>query len=104
MGSNGYGLYRRIVGQDGQERFEVLTQEDGLVNNAVKGIVEDRNGRLWITTQNGLSVYDPHLKTFTNYTQTDGLGSSQFYWNSAVIAPSGTIYLGSEAGLVEVAG
>ncbi len=104
LGSNGYGLYRRIVGQDGQERFEVLTQEDGLVNNAVKGIVEDRNGRLWITTQNGLSVYDPHLKTFTNYTQTDGLASSQFYWNSAVIAPSGTIYLGSEAGLVEVAG
>ena len=87
LGSNGYGLYRRIVGQDGQERFEVLTQEDGLVNNAVKGIVEDRNGRLWITTQNGLSVYDPHLKTFTNYTQTDGFASSQFYWNSAVIAP-----------------
>ena len=104
LGSNGYGLYRRIIDKDGHEHFEVLTQADGLVNNAVKGIVEDRNGRLWITTQNGLSVYDPHLKTFTNYTQADGLASSQFYWNSAVIAPSGTIYLGSEAGLVEVAG
>ena len=104
LGSNGYGLYRRMVDKDGKERFEVLTQADGLVNNAVKGIVEDRNGRLWITTQNGLSVYDPHLKTFTNYTQADGLVSSQFYWNSAVIAPSGTIYLGSEAGVIEVAG
>ena len=104
LGSNGYGLYRRMVDKDGKERFEVLTQADGLVNNAVKGIVEDRNGRLWITTQNGLSVYDPHLKTFTNYTQADGLASSQFYWNSAAIAPSGTIYLGSEAGLVEVTG
>ena len=104
LGSNGYGLYQRIVDKDGKERFEVLTQADGLVNNAVKGIVEDRNGRLWITTQNGLSVYDPRLKTFTNYTQADGLVSSQFYWNSAAIAPSGTIYLGSEAGLVEVTG
>ena len=104
LGSNGYGLYRRMVDKDGKERFEVLTQADGLVNNAVKGIVEDRNGRLWITTQNGLSVYDPHLKTFTNYTQADGLVSSQFYWNSAVIAPSGTIYLGSEAGVIEVTG
>ena len=104
LGSNGYGLYRRMVDKDGKEGFEVLTQADGLVNNAVKGIVEDRNGRLWITTQNGLSVYDPHLKTFTNYTQADGLASSQFYWNSAAIAPSGTIYLGSEAGLVEVTG
>ena len=102
LGSNGYGLYRRSVGKDGQEQFEVLTQADGLVNNAVKGIVEDRNGKLWITTQNGLSVYDPHLRTFTNYSQADGLVSSQFYWNSAVIAQSGVIYLGSEAGLIEV--
>ena len=107
LGSNGYGLYRRKEGEkerSSQETFEVLTQEDGLVNNAVKGIVEDRNGRLWITTQNGLSVYDPHSATFTNYTEADGLVSSQFYWNSAVIAPSGTIYLGSEAGVIEVTG
>ena len=104
LGSNCYGLYHRVVGKDGQETFEVLTQADGLVNNAVKGIVEDQNGKLWITTQNGLSVYDPHLKTFTNYTQTDGLVSSQFYWNSAAIAQSGVIYLGSEAGLIEVTG
>ena len=104
LGSNGYGLYRRVKDQNGQERFEALTQEDGLVNNAVKGLVEDRNGHLWITTQNGLSVYDPNLKTFTNYSQHDGLVSSQFYWNSAVIAESGTIYLGSEAGLIEATG
>lgn len=104
LGSNGYGLYKRVVDPQGAEHFEVLTQEDGLVNNAVKGLVEDRNGRLWITTQNGLSVYDPHLKTFSNYSQHDGLISSQFYWNSAEIAESGTIYLGSEAGLVEVTG
>lgn len=102
LGSNGYGLYHRIVGKEGKETFEILTQEDGLVNNAVKGIVEDQNGKLWITTQNGLSVYDTHLKTFTNYTQADGLASSQFYWNSAVIGKSGMIYLGSEAGLIEV--
>ena len=107
LGSNGYGLYRRRKGvrREGEkETFEVLTQADGLVNNAVKGIVEDHNGRLWITTQNGLSVYDPHSDTFTNYSQADGLASSQFYWNSAVIAPSGTIYLGSEAGVIEVTG
>jgi ligand-binding sensor domain-containing protein/AraC-like DNA-binding protein len=102
LGSNGYGLYHRVIGKDGKESFEVLTQADGLVNNAVKGIVEDQNGKLWITTQNGLSVYDPHLKTFTNYAQADGLVSPQFYWNSAVIAQSGVVYLGSEAGLIEV--
>lgn len=104
LGSNGYGIYRRERTADGKEQFKVLTQEDGLVNNAVKGIVEDQNGRLWITTQNGLSVYDPRLKSFANYSEADGLASSEFYWNSAVIAASGTIYLGSEAGLIEVTG
>ena len=101
LGSNGYGLYKRVV-EDGKERFEVLTQANGLVYNGVKGIVEDRNGRLWITTQNGLSVYDPKLQAFTNYSQYDGLISPHFYWNSAIKDASGTICLGSEAGLIEM--
>ena len=41
LGSNGYGLYKRVVDNDGKERFEVLTQANGLVYNGVKGIVED---------------------------------------------------------------
>ena len=104
LGSNGYGLYRRVLGDDGQEQFEALTQEDGLVYNGVKGIVEDRNGRLWITTQNGLSVYDPQQEAFNNYSQYDGLINPHFYWNSAVKDSSGIIYLGSEGGLIEVLG
>ena len=102
LGSNGYGLYKRVVDDDGTERFEVLTQANGLVYNGVKGIVEDRNGRLWITTQNGLSVYDPKLQAFTNYSQYDGLISPHFYWNSAIKDAAGTICLGSEAGLIEM--
>ena len=104
LGSNGYGLYRRIVDDKGQERFEALRQEDGLVYNGVKGVVEDRNGRLWITTQNGLSVYDPNLGAFTNYSQYDGLINPHFYWNSAIKDASGIICLGSEGGLIEVLG
>ena len=102
VGSNGYGLYRRSIEKSGEERFEALTQEDGLVYNGVKGIVEDHNGQLWITTQNGLSVYDPHEKTFVNYSQHDGLVNPHFYWNSAIKDSSGIIYLGSEGGLIEV--
>jgi len=104
LGSNSYGLYRRDIGKDGQEKFEAFTQEDGLVYNGVKGIVEDRNGRLWITTQNGLSVYDPKQDAFNNYSQHDGLVSPHFYWNSAIMDSSGVIYLGSEAGLIEILG
>ena len=104
IGSNGYGLYKRHYDAEGRERFEALTQEDGLVYNGVKGIVEDQNGRLWITTQNGLSVYDPKQEAFNNYSQHDGLVNPHFYWNSAVRDSSGIIYLGSEGGVIEILG
>ena len=105
LGSNGYGLYRLVkAGKDGRRQFEALTTEDGLVFGGVKGIVEDLNGHLWITTQNGLSVYDPKTRIFSNYFENEGLVNHHFYWNSAVRDNAGIIYLGSEGGLIEVLG
>lgn len=104
LGSDGYGLYRRVVDKGGKERFEVLTTDDGLANNAVKGLVDDNQGRLWITTNNGLSVYDPRQHTFINYGERDGLLCQRFYWNSATKGPDGTIYLGSMRGLTAIRG
>ena len=107
LGSNGYGLYRRREGEKEKRRedvFEALTTEDGLAFGGVKGIVEDVNGRLWVTTQNGLSVYDPKTHVFSNYFESEGLVNHHFYWNSAARDASGVIYLGSEGGLIEVLG
>ena len=107
LGSNGYGLYRLVrdpKGRDKRGHFEALTTEDGLAFGGVKGIVEDQNGRLWVTTQNGLSVYDPKTHVFSNYYEKEGLVNQHFYWNSAIRDDSGIIYLGSEGGLIEVLG
>ena len=105
LGSNGYGLYRLVqIKSDPHGHFEALTTEDGLAFGGVKGIVEDVNGRLWVTTQNGLSVYDPNTHIFSNYFESEGLVNHHFYWNSAACDESGVIYLGSEGGLIEVLG
>jgi len=45
--------------------FDHLTQKDGLSNDSVSGIVQDRRGYLWFGTQNGLCRYDG--KGFINY-------------------------------------
>ena len=103
LGSNGYGLYQCVVDEEtGAETFLNLTTNDGLANNTVYGIVEDRTGRLWITTANGLSVFDPLARTFINYYEKDGLLCQHFYWNSAVTAGNGVLYFGSMNGLTEV--
>lgn len=47
--------------------FDHLTMQDGLVNNAVSGIIQDEKGYLWFGTQNGLTRYDGKgFKTFDN--------------------------------------
>ena len=104
LGSNGYGLYKLIKDKEGSRQFEALTTENGLAFGGVKGIVEDLNGHLWVTTQNGLSVYVPETRMFSNYYENEGLVNHHFYWNSATRDNAGVIYLGSEGGLIEVLG
>ena len=38
--------------------FRNLTMNDGLTANAVRNIVQDRNGYIWFGTDNGLCRYD----------------------------------------------
>ena len=42
------------------------------------GILEDRAGRLWISTKKGISRFDPRTETFRNYDVSDGLQSDEF--------------------------
>ena len=99
IGSNGYGFYRAVPRKDGSYSFEGYTTNDGLASNTVRGLEEDKEGRIWITTTNGLSCFNPENITFHNYTKKDGLLSNQFYWNATGKSANGDIYLGSISGL-----
>lgn len=104
LGSNGYGLYKQVRDRRGRVSYICYSSKDGLVNNSVKGIIEDSKGSLWITTDCGLSQLNPKTGVFTNFTANDGLASSQFYYNSAVKGPDGQLYLGTIKGVIELEG
>ena len=105
IGSNEYGLYKRERDKDGNDVFRRYTVQQGLANNSVKGIAEDKDGMLWITTNNGLSKLNPQTEVITSYGESDGLMCQQFYWNSAVSSADGSVvYLGSTRGLTELLG
>lgn len=91
---NGLLLFDRNSGH-----FEAFTEENGLANNSVLNIVEDKNGDLWLTTFNGLSRLNTNTKKITNYFQTDGLQSNQFIYNAAFAAPSGQLFFGTLKGM-----
>lgn len=101
LGSNGNGIYQLTGMKNGRMQFKSYTMQDGLVNNGVKGIAESKYGRLWIATNNGLSVMNPKGEAFSNFYETDGLLSSKFYWNAAVVEGN-YVYLGSEKGLTAI--
>jgi ligand-binding sensor domain-containing protein/signal transduction histidine kinase/AraC-like DNA-binding protein len=77
----------------------VYNTKDGLPNNNVVGILEDKNHQLWISTSNGLSKFNPQLNTFQTYTTSDGLAGDEFNYNSFFKAKDGTMYFGGFNGL-----
>lgn len=79
IGTFGGGLNKFIPSHDGgPETFISYSESDGLPNNVIKGILEDENGNLWLSTNQGLSRFDPNEKIFTNYDVNDGLQSNEF--------------------------
>lgn len=54
------------------------TERDGLPNNTIHAIVQDMNGLIWVSTNNGLVMLDPIKKSFKNFDTNDGLQNNEF--------------------------
>jgi signal transduction histidine kinase/ligand-binding sensor domain-containing protein/DNA-binding response OmpR family regulator len=50
-----------------------------LSSNVINGIFEDSKNRLWITTENGLNLFNPKSQNFTKYTKADGMPANVIY-------------------------
>lgn len=59
-------------------QFKGFMMKDGLPNDYVLGILEDDSGNLWLSTNYGLSKFNPLTETFRNYDVEDGLQSNEF--------------------------
>lgn len=79
--------------------FTHFTEEDGLPNNVIYGILEDENGRLWLSTNNGISCFDPEKASFINYNEADGIQGNEFDMNAYAKDDLGTMYFGGVNGL-----
>ena len=69
IGTNGNGLVRlrrRVV--------HMFSKADGLPRNVVMAVLPSHDGRLWVGSNCGLSVFDG--QTFTSYDKPDGLANT----------------------------
>ena len=102
LGSNGNGVYHGVRGGGDHIAFKGFSTRDGLSNDRVRGLAEDAEGHIWISTEHGLNVLDPASGRITPYFREDGLASPQFHWNNACRGTDGLLYFGQVEGLSAV--
>lgn len=76
------------------ETFTRFTEKDGIPNNVIYGILDDNSGNLWLSTNNGLSKFNPITKSHKNYDIADGLQSNEFNQGAVYKTRAGEMFFG----------
>jgi two-component sensor histidine kinase/ligand-binding sensor domain-containing protein len=80
-------------------KVTVYATEDGLSNNVVSNILPDGQGRIWCTTNKGISVLEITNGSFVNYNDLDGLGNQAFNPGAAIMTSSKEMFFGGLQGM-----
>lgn len=94
-----YGICHGVPDEDGRMYFKSYGAKEGLADNTIHSIMKDRAGYLWLSTNGGLSRFDPRSCTFINYNGLDNLQSEEFYIHSCMTSSSGEMFFGGVSGM-----
>jgi len=82
-------------------KIDFFSEKDGMSDNCVYGIIEDKNYQLWLSTDNGITVFKYNGKhSFLKVNKADGLRGNEFFQNSYIKLSTGLFVFGAEKGLV----
>jgi len=93
------GLSYMSLNESSGRKFQHIYEKDGLPNQNIYGIVEDRNGSLWLSTNRGISKFTPPDK-IKNYDTGDGLPSNEYSGGAHFRDKQGNIYFGCPRGYI----
>jgi signal transduction histidine kinase/ligand-binding sensor domain-containing protein len=97
VGTYGGGLNKLIDKE--KKSFRSYQEKDGLPGSSIYGILEDNKKRLWISTNRGISRFNPGTGYFKNYDVEDGLQSSEFNTGAFFKSKPGEMFFGGINGL-----
>lgn len=98
-GGKGCGLVRLTSDSNLKNvNFKKITENEGIANNTVNTIIEDKYGNMWAGTENGLShIYDKDMKVKTYlFGKTAG---QNMYTPDTETLPDGRLIFGTQYGL-----
>lgn len=79
--------------------FDLYNREQGLPSNRIYGILEDDDGNMWVSSNVGLSKFNPVSRTFKNFGIKDGLQGYKFIFSTCFKGKEGKMYFGGSKGL-----
>lgn len=82
------------------QKLSTWYESDGLANAVINAIREDEQGRIWFSTNKGVSMLNPKNGEIRNFDQTDGLGGIGFRSRSAAVGTDGRMYFGGNHGVI----
>ena len=82
-------------------RFVHYNMEDGLPNNVIYGLLPDKAGNIWGSSNKGIFCMSPEGEEYMirNFSPEDGLQSDEFNSNSFLSLPDGRLLFGGVNGL-----
>ncbi len=80
--------------------FLVFDNVNGLINNTTFGILEDNSGKLWISSINGVTRFDPSNRAFKNYNYQSGLPLEELNEGAFFKTREGQMIFGGNNGFV----
>ena len=96
IGTWGDGLFRWDPRDDSLEQF---SRANGLPDDVVYGILEDHEGLLWLSSNNGLTRYHTQYGYFFRIGMEYGLQSAEFNTGAYFSSASDIMYFGGVKGL-----
>ncbi len=92
VSASGQGVYApQIV-------FEHLTIDNGLPQNSVIAIAQDKHGFMWFGTQDGLCRYDGYHVNVFRHDRTNPSSLRNSFTSSLLVDKSGTLWVGTVGG------
>ncbi|HEY6900139.1 MAG TPA: two-component regulator propeller domain-containing protein, partial [Puia sp.] len=95
VGTTGNGLFRL---DPSYESWKAYGMAQGLPSPSIFKILEDGSGKIWVSTNKGLSCLDPAGSSFKNYVADNGLQGSSFSFGSGLKASGGELFFGGLEG------
>lgn len=77
----------------------IFSEETGLSNNTIYGVLEDQFGRIWMSSDYGLMSLDKKTFEVHSYLKKDGVAQNEFNRTSYVKSKSGQLYFGGLNGI-----